>query len=101
MVLKLMVWKLRFWLLKKFFIEKEDTKEDFKINIGSDVDYERLIAEISCRDGTICTISQEREDGKLEIEFKPVYYSKSKVVKCDLEGFKQTLDQAVKQLKGE
>ena len=75
--------------------------EDFRVIISSDVDYEKLIAEIESKDGAICTISQERDDGKLEIEFTPMNDGQPAIVKCDLEDFKKILDIAVKKLKNE
>ncbi|MBK0093344.1 hypothetical protein [Erwinia sp. S59] len=45
------------------------TKHQLKIIVASDVDYEKIIAEIYCDGAFIALLQQEGDDNKVKVEF--------------------------------
>ncbi|CAI0787191.1 hypothetical protein [Serratia quinivorans] len=48
-----------------------NNKHQLKIIVASDVDYEKLIAEIYCDEEFIALLQQEDGDNNIKVEFSP------------------------------
>jgi hypothetical protein len=70
---------------------KENKMDKLKIRIGSDVDYERVFAEIYSNDKFVAMINQEKGPNHMVIDFPD---SPDRVKMVDLEWFLNALEEA-------
>lgn len=69
-----------------------NSKDQLKIVIASDVDYEELIAEIYCNDEFIALLQQEDGIDDIKIEFSP------NLTLLSLDWLQNALDEATRKL---
>ena len=72
----------------------------FRIQVCSDTDYEKLIAEIYVEDSFIALVHQERNDGVLEVVFPGPDQSQSAVLRhIELPTLMEALREAKRELR--
>jgi len=60
---------------------------DFNITISSDLDYEELVAEITCQEMFVAHLRKDSRDGKFYIEWPANTLSEFQCRSCDLDQF--------------
>jgi hypothetical protein len=74
----------------------------FKVLVASPPEYERLVAEIYFGDLFVALLSQERDDGSIDIELADCSLDQTMVCrKVHLERFLEAIETARRGLKGE
>lgn len=80
---------------------KDVSDTNFSIDVGSDQDHERLVADIYFCGRYVCSVTEERGPGKFDLEINPSAPGVESIrgARCPLDGILEAIDVAATRLK--